>query len=85
MHDVNLFQANNNLFSFIALSVIDAEYIIVLSLFRTNSFCQVSWVMSAEVARFGMHVSLCTHLIPDVCSCHALRILAIVVCRIGDD
>ena len=25
-----------------------------------------------------------THLIPDVCGCHVLRILAVAVCRIGD-
>ena len=24
------------------------------------------------------------HLIPDVCSCHVLRILAVAVCKIGD-
>ena len=24
------------------------------------------------------------HLIPDVCGCHVLRILAVAVCRIGD-
>ena len=40
--------------------------------------------MSVEVARFGMRVSRCTHLIPDVCSCYVLRILAVDVCRIGD-
>ena len=46
--------------------------------------CQISWVISVEVARFGMRVSRCTHLIPDVCSCYVLRILAVDVCRIGD-
>ena len=25
-----------------------------------------------------------THLIPDACSCHVLRILAVAVCKIGD-
>ena len=40
--------------------------------------------MSVEVARFGMRVSRCTHLIPGVCSCHMLRILAVDVCRIVD-
>ena len=25
-----------------------------------------------------------THVIPDVCSCHVLRILAVAVCKIGD-
>ena len=39
--------------------------------------------MSVEVARFGMRVSRCTHLMPDVCSCHELRTLAVDVCRIG--
>ena len=46
--------------------------------------CQVSWVMSVEVARFGMRESWRTHLLPDVCSCHVLRILAVAVCKIGD-
>ena len=32
---------------------------------------------------FGMRVFCCTHLIPDVFSCHMLRILAIDVCRFG--
>ena len=27
---------------------------------------------------------VCTHLIPDVCSCNVLRILAVAVCKIGD-
>ena len=39
--------------------------------------------MSVEVARFGMR-GICTHLIPDVCSYHVLRILAVAVCKIGD-
>ena len=51
---------------------------------RLTIGCQVSWVMSVEVARFWMRVSSCTHLIPDACSCHVLRILAVDVCRIGD-
>ena len=40
--------------------------------------------MSVEVARFGMRESRTTHLIPDICSCHVLRILAVAVCKIGD-
>ena len=40
--------------------------------------------MSVEVARFGMRKCALTHLIPDVCGCHVLRILAVAVCRIGD-
>ena len=40
--------------------------------------------MSVEEPRFGMRVSRCTHLIPDVCSCHVLRILAVGVYGIGD-
>ena len=40
--------------------------------------------MSVKVARFGMHESRQTHLIPNVCSCHVLRILAVAVCKIGD-
>ena len=40
--------------------------------------------MSVEVALFGMRKSRRTHLIPDVCSCHVLRILAVAVCKIGD-
>ena len=51
---------------------------------RLTLGCQISWVMSVEVPRCGMRVSRCTHLIPDVCSCHVLRILAVDVCRIGD-
>ena len=39
-------------------------------------------VMSVEVARFGMREL--RSLIPDVCGCHVLRILAVVVYRIGD-
>ena len=54
------------------------------SLWLTSLGCQVSWVMSVEVARFGMRESRYTHLIPDVCSCHALRILAVAVRKIGD-
>ena len=40
--------------------------------------------MSVEVARFGMRGSQKTNLIPDVCSCHVLRILAAAVCKICD-
>ena len=40
--------------------------------------------MSVEVARFRMRESRQTNLIPDVCSCHVLRILAVAVCNIGD-
>ena len=40
--------------------------------------------MSVEVAWFGMRASRQTHLIPDVCSCHGLRILAVAVCKIVD-
>ena len=29
-------------------------------------------------------MSRCTHLIPDVCSCHVLRVFAVDVCRIWD-
>ena len=39
--------------------------------------------MSVEVARFGMR-GIWTLLIPDVCSCHVLRIVAVAVCKIGD-
>ena len=46
--------------------------------------CQASWAMSAEMVRFGMCVSRCTHLIPDVCGCHILRILAVDACKIGN-
>ena len=38
----------------------------------------------SEVARFGMRKCALMHFIPDVCSCHLLRILAVAVCRIGD-
>ena len=40
--------------------------------------------MSVEVARFGMRACANAYLISDVCGCHVLRILAVVVCRIGD-
>ena len=40
--------------------------------------------MSAEMTRFGMRQSRYTHLIPDVYSCHVLRILVVAVCKIGD-
>ena len=40
--------------------------------------------MSVEVARFGMCECAVMHLMPDVCSCHVLRILVVAVCRIGD-
>ena len=40
--------------------------------------------MSVEVTRFGMCESRYTHLIPDVCSCHVLRVLTVDVCKIGD-
>ena len=40
--------------------------------------------MSGEVARFWMRKSRKMHLIPDVCSCHVLRNLAVAVCKIGD-
>ena len=40
--------------------------------------------MSVEVALFGVRESRRTHLIPDVCSCHMLQILAVAVCKIGD-
>ena len=40
--------------------------------------------MSVEVARFGTRTCALTHLIPDVCGCHVLRISAVAVCRIGD-
>ena len=37
----------------------------------------ISWVMSVEVAGFGMRVSRCMHHMSDVCSCYVLRILAV--------
>ena len=40
--------------------------------------------MSVEVAQFEIRECAFTHLIPDVCSCHVLQILAVAVCRIGD-
>ena len=40
--------------------------------------------MLAEVARFGKRESRKTQLMPDVCSYHVLRILAVAVCKIGD-
>ena len=40
--------------------------------------------MSVEVARFGARECAVTHLMPDVCGYHVLRILAVAVCRIGD-
>ena len=43
--------------------------------------CQISRVMSVEEAWFGMRKGALTHLIPDVCGCHVLRILAVAVCR----
>ena len=46
--------------------------------------CRVSWVVSVEVARFGMRESRYAHLIPDDCGCHMLLILAVAVCKIGD-
>ena len=49
---------------------------------RLTLGCQVSCVMPVEVARFGMRVSRCTHLIPDDCSCYVLQILAVDACRI---
>ena len=39
--------------------------------------------MLVEVARFGMRKCALTHLLPDVCGCHVLQILAVAVCRIG--
>ena len=40
--------------------------------------------MSVEVARFGIRKCAVTHLIPNVCGCHVLRVLAVAVCTIGD-
>ena len=40
--------------------------------------------MSVEMVRFGMRKGALTHLIPDVCGCHVLRILAVAMCRIRD-
>ena len=53
------------------------------SLRFTSLGCQVSCVMTVEVVRFGMR-GIWTHLIPDVCSCHVLQILAVVMYKIGD-
>ena len=50
---------------------------------RLTLGCQVSCVMSVEVARFGMRVSRYTHLIPDVCSSMCCG-LAVDMRRIGD-
>ena len=40
--------------------------------------------MSVEVARFGMRKCALTHLVPNICDCHVLWIMAVAVCRIGD-
>ena len=45
----------------------------------------ISWVLSIGVDRFGGIRELRdTHLIPDVCGCHVLRILAVAMCKAGD-
>ena len=43
---------------------------------RLTLGCQASWVISVEVARFGLRVYF-QHASHDVCSCHVLRILAV--------
>ena len=50
----------------------------VHSAVRFRGSCQLRWLDLACVGREY------THLIPDVCSCHVLRILAVAVCKIED-
>ena len=58
--------------------------IFLLYLLSCKHGCQVSRVMSVEMARFGMREFAITHFMPDVCGCHVLRILAVDACMIGD-
>ena len=41
--------------------------------------------MSIEVGRFGICKYAMTHLMPDVCGCHVLQILAVAMCRIRNN
>ena len=51
---------------------------LVHSAVRFRGSCQLRWLGLGCVSREK------THLIPDICGCHVLRILAVAVCRIGD-
>ena len=53
-------------------------YLFVHSAVRFRGLCQLTWLGLGCVGRDY------THLMPDVCSCNVLRILAVAVCKIGD-